>query len=47
MVNGRPPYELPVVYPSRFGDTLSVEECLQGIREIYETGYRIGIGGGV
>ena len=47
MVNGRPPYDLPVVYPSRFSDDLSVDQSLQMIQEVYETGYKIGIGGGV
>ena len=47
MVNGRPPYALPVVYPSRFSDDLTFEQCLQMIRKIYETGYGIGAGSGV
>jgi glycine/D-amino acid oxidase-like deaminating enzyme len=47
MVNGRPPYDLPVVYPSRFGNNLTLDQNLQMIRKVYETGYRIGVGGGV
>lgn len=47
MVDGRPPYDLPVVYPSRFSPDITLEDCLQGIRMVYETGYGIGLGGGV
>ena len=47
MVNGRPPYDLPVVYPSRFGRGLPLDECLQRIRNVYRTGYATGQGGSV
>lgn len=47
MVTGQPPYDLPVVYPSRFGDDLTVDQSLQMIRKVYEMGYDIGVGGGV
>lgn len=39
MVEGSPPYELPIVYPSRFSGALSREDCLEQIRSTYVSGY--------
>ena len=39
MVEGSAPYELPIVYPSRFGGPLSREACLDRIRSTYVSGY--------
>jgi dimethylglycine dehydrogenase len=41
MVNGKPPYDLPIVYPSRFSNDLTQSECLASIAQIYERGYAI------
>ncbi len=39
MVNGNPPYDLPIVYPFRFNGTLTKDECLRAIKNIYARGY--------
>lgn len=39
MVNEMPPYDLPMVYPSRFSNTLSRQACLDAIVKIYAQGY--------
>jgi dimethylglycine dehydrogenase len=41
MVNGRAPYDLPIVAPSRFSNELSQRECIDLIRDTYAKGYRI------
>lgn len=41
MVNGKPPYDLPSVYPSRFSSDLTQAEALASITRIYERGYAI------
>ena len=40
MVNGQAPYDLPIVYPSRFSNSLALQDCLDRITEIYRRGYR-------
>jgi len=39
MVNGKPPYELPIVYPSRFSSDLTLAQVKQSIKAIYARGY--------
>ena len=39
MVDGSPAYELPIVYPSRFPDPISTEQCLRMITDVYAQGY--------
>ncbi len=39
MVNGLPPFELPIVYPSRFSNNISQQECLNQIMKTYSTSY--------
>lgn len=39
ITEGRPPYELPIIYASRFEDPPSQEEALRLIRETYAKGY--------
>jgi glycine/D-amino acid oxidase-like deaminating enzyme len=41
MVNGRPPYDLSIVRPSRFSNDLTQQQCLDSIRKIYERGYGV------
>ena len=41
MVNGKPPYELPMVYASRFPDELTQQQGLDAIRNIYRQGYSV------
>lgn len=39
MTEGKPPYDLPIVYPSRFPDPIPRTTCLQDIKDIYAKGY--------
>ena len=39
MVNGLPPFELPIVYPSRFSNNISQQERLNQIMKTYSMGY--------
>ena len=39
MVNGEAPYDLPIVYPSRFSNDLTRARCLDMIRATYAQGY--------
>ena len=39
MTEGRPPYELPIVDPARFSNSLSREACLAAIERTYVQGY--------
>ena len=39
MVNGKPPYDLPSVYPSRFPNDLMQSDAVASITRIYERGY--------
>jgi glycine/D-amino acid oxidase-like deaminating enzyme len=39
MIDGSPQYDLPIVYPSRFSNDLSREECLEQIEATYVRGY--------
>lgn len=41
MVNGKPPYGLSFVYPSRFSNELTQADCLSSIVRTYERGYAI------
>ena len=41
MTEGTPPFELPIVYPSRFSATLDRQDALAMIRATYERGYRM------
>jgi dimethylglycine dehydrogenase len=41
MADGKPGYDLPAVYPSRFGDGLRKEDALRQIKATYERGYRL------
>jgi glycine/D-amino acid oxidase-like deaminating enzyme len=41
IVNGKPPYELPIVYPSRFQKSLTQQQYLDSIRQIYKRGYGV------
>ncbi len=41
MIEGEPPYPLPIVHPSRFGKGMTREQCLESIRKIYTAGYVI------
>ena len=39
IVEGEPPYDLPIVHPSRFSNELTRERCLELIRDTYAQGY--------
>ena len=39
MVNGKPPYDLSIVHPSRFSNAISQEDCLKMIKQTYAKGY--------
>ncbi len=39
MVDGKAPYDLPIVHPSRFSNDLSRDACLAMIAETYRQGY--------
>lgn len=39
MVEGRPPYELPIIDPERFALPMSPEECFSQMKETYARGY--------
>ena len=39
MSEGAPPYDLPIVYPSRFSNDLGRQECLDRIKATYAAGY--------
>ena len=41
IVNGRAPYDLAVVHPSRYSGDLSQSECINLIRQTYAKGYTI------
>lgn len=41
IVDGVPPYDLPIVHPSRFANDLSREACLEMIRKTYAAGYSL------
>ena len=41
IVNGRPSFDLPQVYPNRFRNSLAREECLAQIVATYERGYTL------
>lgn len=40
MVNGEPGFDLPMVYPSRFSNQLTRDECVAQIKATYARGYR-------
>ena len=39
MVEGKPPYELPIIYPGRFGGPISAERCFDSMKRTYARGY--------
>ena len=41
IINGSPEYELPIVHPSRFSNTLTQQQCLELIHKTYASGYTL------
>lgn len=41
MVSGKPPFDLPQVYPRRFSNNLTRDNCLSQIVATYEKGYTL------
>lgn len=41
IMDGKPPYDLPQVYPARFSNDLSKQACLEQIIQTYENGYSL------
>ena len=41
MIDTKPPFELPIVYPSRFSAALTRTQCLEQIRHTYAQGYTL------
>jgi len=41
MTQGKPPFDLGIVYADRFGNDMSTEAALEAIRKVYAVGYEL------
>ena len=41
ITTGNPPFDLSIVYPNRFSNTMQVDECLAQISDVYSRAYEL------